>query len=584
MNLLRPRLTAADIVARAVPRHLREEYRRFGYVTDLTVSALTERAARQWPDRPALVQADRRLTYRELRDLVERAAGWLAGAGAGPGDVVCWQTPNWWEAHVLGLAIWHLDAVSCPVVPFYREHELRQIIEQVRPAVVITAGDYRGFAHAEAFDDLLAGARLDDTARIILRGSRAGWTPFGDVISARPRRACATATADEPCLVLFTSGTTSAAKGAVHSSQTLLAETRQLADAWGLGWEDVGYMAAPLQHITGVLNAMTIPLLVGACAVLADRWVPELAVRDVTAHRVTWSAGATVFLQELTEAARAAGTRLPLRMFACGGAPVPRAVMERSEEQGIPAARVYGLTELPTVTVMSRSHPFAARAETDGAIAPGVEVRVVDGDTRILPPGSEGELLVRGPERMIGYLDPASNRAALEDDGWLRTGDVGTVDRAGLLTVTGRLKDVVNRGGEKFSARDIEDLLAAHPAVRQAAVVPGPDARFGEVPVAFVVLDPAVLDPAVLNTTGPGPAGPAAADELARHLHAAGLARQKTPAGWHFLDALPMTPSGKVKKFELAQITAGAGERRAAQTPHVQTGENTDDSGALRPV
>jgi acyl-CoA synthetase (AMP-forming)/AMP-acid ligase II len=536
MNLLRPRLTAADVVARAVPRHLREEYRRFGYVTDLTMSALTERAARQWPARPALVQAERLLTYRELRDLVERAAGWLAGTGTGPGDVVCWQTPNWWEAHVLGLAIWHLGAVSCPIVPFYREHELRQIIGQVRPAVVITAGDYRGFAHAEAFGDLLADARLDHTARIILRGSRPGWTPFDDVISARPRRACATATADEPCLVLFTSGTTSAAKGAVHSSQTLLAETRQLADAWGLGWEDVAYMAAPLQHITGVLNAMTIPLLVGACAVLADRWVPELAVRDITAHRVTWTAGATVFLQELTEAARAAGNRLPLRMFACGGAPVPRAVMERSEEQGIPAARVYGLTELPTVTVMNRSHPFAARAETDGAIAPGVEVRVADGDTRTLPPGSEGELLVRGPERMIGYLDPASNRAALDDDGWLRTGDVGTVDRAGLLTVTGRLKDIVNRGGEKFSARDIEDLLMRHPAVRQAAVVPGPDARYGEVPVAFVVL---------------APGSRASEADLALHLHAAGLARQKTPVAWHFTDAPPMTPAGKVKKFEL---------------------------------
>jgi acyl-CoA synthetase len=546
MNLLRPRLTAADVVARAVPRHLREEYRRFGYVTDLTMSALTERAARQWPARPALAQAERRLTYRELRDLVERAAGWLACAGTGPGDVVCWQTPNWWEAHVLGLAIWHLGAVSCPVVPFYREHELRQIIEQVRPSVVVTAGEHRGFAHAEAFDELLADAGLDDTARIILRGSRARWTSFDEVISAPPRRACTTARADEPCLVLFTSGTTSAAKGAVHSSQTLLAETRQLADAWGLGWEDAGYMAAPLQHITGVLNAMTIPLLVGARAVLADRWVPELAVRDIAAHRVTWSAGATVFLQELTEAARADGNRLPLRMFACGGASVPRAVMERSEEQGIPAARVYGLTELPTVTVMNRSYPFAARAGTDGAIAPGVEVRVSDGDTWMLPPGSEGELLVRGPERMVGYLDAAANRAALDDDGWLRTGDVGTVDTAGFLTVTGRLKDIVNRGGEKFCARDIEDLLAAHPAVRQAAVTPGPDARFGEVPVAFVVLDPAVLDPAA----------PVAADELARHLHAAGLARQKTPAAWHFLEALPMTPSGKVKKFELARIMA----------------------------
>jgi acyl-CoA synthetase (AMP-forming)/AMP-acid ligase II len=548
MNIPRPRLTAADVVAPVVPRPLREEYRRFGYVTDLTMSALTERAARQWPDRPALVQAERRLSYRELLALVERAAGWLAGAGAGPGDVVCWQTPNWWEAQVLGLAIWHLGAVSCPVVPFYREHELRQIIEQVRPSVVVTAAEHRGFAHAEAFDELLADARLDDTARIILRGSRARWTSFDDVISARPHRACTTARADAPCLVLFTSGTTSAAKGAVHSAQTLLAETRQLADAWGLGWEDASYMAAPLQHITGVLNAMTIPLLVGARAVLADRWVPELAVRDIVAHRVTWSAGATVFLQELTEAARADGNRLPLRMFACGGASVPRAVMEHSEEQGIPAARVYGLTELPTVTVMNRSYPFAARAETDGAIAPGVEVRVVDSDAQSLPPGSEGELLVRGPERMIGYLDPASNRAALDADGWLRTGDVGTVDRAGLLTVTGRLKDIVNRGGEKFSARDIEDLLAAHPAVRQAAVVPSPDTRFGEVPVAFVVLDPAVLDPGA-----PGPAGPGA-DELVRHLRAAGLARQKIPVGWHFLEAMPMTPSGKVKKFELVQI------------------------------
>jgi acyl-CoA synthetase (AMP-forming)/AMP-acid ligase II len=553
MNIPRPRLTAADVVARAVPRHLREEYRRFGYVTDLTMSALTERAARQWPDRPALAQAERRLSYRELLALVERAAGWLAGVGAGPGDVVCWQTPNWWEAQVLGLATWHLGAVSCPVVPFYREHELRQIIEQVRPSVVVTAGEHRGFAHAEAFDELLSGARLDDTARIILRGSRARWTSFDDVISARPHPACTTARADEPCLVLFTSGTTSAAKGAVHSSQTLLAETRQLADAWGLGWEDASYMAAPLQHITGVLNAMTIPLLVGARSVLADRWVPELAVRDIVAHRVTWSAGATVFLQELTEAARADGNRLPLRMFACGGASVPRAVMERSEEQGIPAARVYGLTELPTVTVMNRSYPFAARAETDGAIAPGVEVRVVDGDSRNSPPGSEGELLVRGPERMIGYLDPASNRAALDDDGWLHTGDVGTVNRAGLLTVTGRLKDIVNRGGEKFSARDVEDLLAAHPAVRQAAVVPGPDARFGEVPVAFVVLDQAVLDPGAPGTAG------SAADELARHLRAAGLARQKTPVGWHFLEAMPMTPSGKVKKFELAQIIAKCG-------------------------
>jgi acyl-CoA synthetase len=147
---------------------------------------------------------------------------------------------------------------------------------------------------------------------------------------------------------------------------------------------------------------------------------------------------------------------------------------------------------------------------------------------------------------MLGYLDEAANRTALDDAGWFRTGDVGVLDDAGFVTITGRLKDVINRGGEKFSARDIEDVLAAHPAVRQAAVVAGPDARFGEVPIAFVVLD---------GATRPS------AEELVVHLRATGVARQKTPVAWHFVDSLPMTPSGKVKKFELVH-TAQIAERR----------------------
>jgi acyl-CoA synthetase (AMP-forming)/AMP-acid ligase II len=537
------RLTAAHIVAPGVPQDRRDDYRRLGYVSDMTMSSSVERAARLWGSRPAVAQADVKMTHREVLGLVERAAAWLSGAGIRPGDIVCWQTPNWWEAHLLGLAIWHVGAVSAPIAPFYREHELRQVIEEVRPAAVISAESFRGFAHAEAFDDLLAETGLDKIPRILLRGSRCGWTPFDDVVCHLRRLSSAKTGADDPCLVLFTSGTTSRAKAAVHSSRTLLAETRQLADAWGLGWEDVAYMAAPLQHITGLLNAMTIPLLVGACAVLADRWEPRRAVRDIVAHQVTYSAGATVFLQELTDAARDARIRLPLRMFACGGASVPRAVMERSEEQGIPAARVYGMTELPTVTVMNRADPFDRRAQTDGAVAPGVEVRVIDDQSNSLATGSEGELLVRGPERMLGYLDPEANGTALDDAGWFRTGDIGVVDEAGFVTITGRLKDVINRGGEKFSARDIEDLLAAHPAVRQAAVVAGLDARFGEVPVAFVVL---------------GDNENASAGELAEFLHTAGLARQKTPVAWHVVEALPMTPSGKVKKFELVATAQAA--------------------------
>jgi acyl-CoA synthetase (AMP-forming)/AMP-acid ligase II len=529
-------LTAARIVAPGVPKDRHDEYRRMGFVSDMTMSSSVERAARLWGSRPALAGGVQ-MTHRDVLELVEHAAAWLAAAGIRPGDVVCWQTPNWWEAHVLGLAIWHVGAVSAPIAAFYREHELRQVIEEVRPAAVVSTKSFRGFAHAEAFDELLAENGLGRIPRILLRGSRSGWTPFDDVVSHPRREPSAKVGADDPCLVLFTSGTTSRAKAAVHSSRTLLAETRQLADAWGLRWEDVAYMAAPLQHITGLLNAMTIPLLVGARAVLAERWDPTRAVQEIVTHHVTYSAGATVFLQELTDAARDARVRLPLRMFACGGASVPRSVMERSEEQGIPAARVYGMTELPTVTIMNRADPFDMRATTDGAVAPGVEVRVLGDDCEPLPTGFAGELAVRGPERMVGYLEPEANRTALDDDGWFRTGDVGVLDDNGFLTITGRIKDVINRGGEKFSARDIEDLLAAHPAVRQAAVVPGPDPRFGEIPVAFVVLHDG---------------GTASAGELAAHLHAVGLAHQKTPTAWHFVDALPMTPSGKVKKFELA--------------------------------
>jgi acyl-CoA synthetase (AMP-forming)/AMP-acid ligase II len=547
MTTVRAPLCTNDIAAHAIPADLQERYRRFGYVTDLAISSCVERAARQWGSHPALTESGTQLTYQELLELVERAGGWLTRAGVRPGDVVCWQTPNWWEAHVLGLAIWHIGAVSSPVAPFYREHELRGVIDQVRPAAVITVESFRGFAHAEAFDDLLADAGLAAIPRVILRGNRPGWTTFDELMSTGQRRLFADTPAGDPCLILFTSGTTSPAKAAVHSSATLLAETRQLADSWGLSWEDVVYMAAPLQHITGVLNAMTIPLLVGASAVLAERWDADEAARVMARRRVTWTAGATVFLQELTDAAKAAALHLPLRMFACGGASVPRAIMERSEEQGIPAARVYGMTELPTVTVMNRAYPFDRRAETDGAVAPGVEVRIVDDQSNPLTNGHAGEILVRGPERMLGYLDAAANRAAVDAGGWFRTGDVGVLDEAGYLTITGRLKDVINRGGEKFSARDIEDVLAAHPAVRQAAIVAGPDARFGEVPVAFVVT----------RDSAPQPS----ADELATHLQATGMARQKTPVAWHFVDSLPMTPSGKVKKFELVD-TLAATERR----------------------
>jgi acyl-CoA synthetase len=235
-----------------------------------------------------------------------------------------------------------------------------------------------------------------------------------------------------------------------------------------------------------------------------------------------------VFLQELTEAAKDARVQLPLRMFACGGASVPRAVMERSEEQGIPAARVYGMTELPTVTIMNRANSFDLRATTDGALAPGVEVRTLGDDCQPLPTGFAGELVVRGPERMLGYLDPEANRAALDDDGWFRTGDVGVLDDEGRLAIVDRKKDVINISGFNVSPAEVEVALSAHRAVANAVVVGEVDGD-REVVVAHVVA---------------APGQQVTEAELIEHCRAQ-LSRFKVPTRIVMHDELPVTDSGK---------------------------------------
>ncbi|HEY1969638.1 MAG TPA: AMP-binding protein [Pseudonocardia sp.] len=512
-----------------------ERYRRAGLVTEMAINHLLPSRAARRDDRVALTQGDTALTYRRLRERVDRAAGFLTASGIGPGDVVCWQTPNWWEAYVLALAIWQVGAISNPVVPFYRENELRHITAELRPDAVICAGQVRGHHGAELMQQVLDEVGVAPRARIVVRGSLPSWTPAQEAFGHPAAPEIAPLDPDAPCLVLYTSGTTSAPKGAVHSSRTLLAETEQIRHEWAVGWEDTAYMPAPLQHITGVLMGMTVPLAGAAHSVLSDGWDAERAVAEIDRHAVTFSAGATIFLQELTSATVTRPPRsTPWRIYGCGGAPVPRAVMQRAEETGIPAIRIYGMTELPTVSLGDREVPFERRASTDGRIAVGVEVRAVDEQDRDLPLGQAGELLVRGPERFLGYVDPAAADAAITPDGWLRTGDIGMCDDNGDITITGRLKDIVNRGGEKFSTREIEDLLAQHPAVRHAAVVPAPDPRFGEVPAAFVVVE-SDLDPT----------------ELTAHLLEFGLPKQKLPVSWHRLERLPMTSSGKVRKVEL---------------------------------
>jgi acyl-coenzyme A synthetase/AMP-(fatty) acid ligase len=333
---------------------------------------------------------------------------------------------------------------------------------------------------------------------------------------------------------VYTSGTTAEPKGVRHSHNTLLSEVRGSSRRAAPGMKQLA--AFPSGHVAGVLGLLRV-LALGLPSVIMEAWDPVAAARLVEEHRVTSAAGAPIYLATLLDAAEVTGRDLSsLAEYLTGAADVAPALIERADRCGIAAYRCYGSSEHPTISSGVPADPLVKRATTDGRVCPGSEVRIVDDEGRELPPGTDGEIVSRGPEQFLGYLASQLDADAYLPGGWLRSGDLGHLDSGGYLTVTGRKKDIIVRGGEKISAREVEDVLLSHPAVAEAAVVGAPDQRYGERSCAFVVLRPgASLDLA----------------EVRRHFTGSGLARQKTPEQLVITTALPRTASGKVHKHAL---------------------------------
>jgi acyl-CoA synthetase (AMP-forming)/AMP-acid ligase II len=301
----------------------------------------------------------------------------------------------------------------------------------------------------------------------------------------------------------------------------------------------------PAGHIAG-FNFLLRPFVTGTDMVFMDRWDASLAAELVEHYRVRLSGGTPFHLQGLLEAATRDKRDLSsLASYGLGGTGVTPEHVELADRSGFAGTRAYGLTEHSTVSIGWRDSPFVERACTDGRVQPGSQVRIVDEMDRVLPVGSEGEILVRGPELFVGYTDPLLNAQAFTSDGWFRTGDIGKLDAANCLTITDRKKDIVIRGGENISSQEVERVLATHPAVRDVAVVARRDARYGETVCAVVVLHAgAELDlPAVQM-----------------HFANAGVARQKTPESLWVVADLPRTASGKVRKGDLrTQVNGQSG-------------------------
>lgn len=519
-------------------------YRPSGLWRDETLVQHARARLEQDAERVGIVDGERHLTFSELWDDALSLRSWLTGAGLVRGDVVSYQLPNWHEAVLINLACAMGGFVVNPLVPIYRDREVGYMLADSRSRVLFVPGRFRSFDYPEMARRLLPTCP-DLAAVVVIRAERSSeFIPFGTCLSDKASGLPKPPEPDDVKLILYTSGTTGRPKAVLHTHNTIMAEIAGIGEYWGVTPGDVVFMASPVSHITGYLYALEQPFVLRSSAVLLDTWNAKDAARLIRRHGCTITFGATPFLKELVDEVESSGKPVPtLRLFPCGGAPVPSALIYRAAHvlRTCRVYRIYGASEVAgAVALGARDGDLRLAAETDGELW-HCEAKIVDPRGREVPSGAEGEILLRGPQTCIGYGDPADDEAAFDPDGFFRTGDLGKIDPPGFVVTTGRAKDLIIRGGENLSPREIEDLLVQHPVIREAAVVGIPEERLGEAVCAFVTCLP-----------GAGIDQP----EAARFLADQKLAKQKIPVRIEVLDELPKTASGKVRKDILREKAA----------------------------
>jgi acyl-CoA synthetase (AMP-forming)/AMP-acid ligase II len=502
-------------------------------IDETSLWPLIEARAEATPD--AVLALDDRgasIAFGAYRDRVVRVAAALAERGIGAGDAVSWQLPTWIESMILTGALARLGAVQNPILPILRRREVGFILDQVEPCLLIVPSRWNGFDYEQMARDLLSsrGAELLVCDRELPESAPTPLAPAdAEVVDADAIR-----------WILFTSGTTADPKGVLHSHRSLSSGGRGLAKALELDEDDCWAMPAPFTHVGGV-GMLFVFLQTGARGALVERY--EASTPDKLAEMgCTIAAGGTALVLRFLERQRQTPevALFPkLRTAVCGAAPKPTGLHAevRAEMGGGGVTSAYGLTEAPLCAANSLSDSDEQLACTEGRALPGCEILVVGEDGTPCPPGSVGEIRIRGPHLFKGYLDDSLTAAAFDSAGFFRSGDLGAMDEDGCIEIRGRQKDIIIRNGENISAKEIEDLLYDHPGVSDAAVIGLPDPRTGERCCAIVV----PLDPEA----------PPTLDELVRHCRKADLATQKLPERLEIVSELPRNPTGKVLKHRL---------------------------------
>jgi cyclohexanecarboxylate-CoA ligase len=492
------------------------------------------RRAEATPDNLAATdEQGRELTFADLVTEAETAAAGLAGLGVGAGDVVSWQLPTWLEAQTLVLALARLGAVQNPILPIYRDREVGFVVRQARSRLIVVPSEWAGFD----FEAMARRIAAETGSTEVLVADRA--LPRGDprLLAPPPDPA------DDPVRWYFyTSGTTSDPKGAQHTDRTISACAAGMNERLELTDADRNAVVFPFTHIGGITWLFS-ALMVGFPTVFVERFDPVRTVEAMRGFDVTLAGAGTPFHLVYLEAQRALpdGERLfpSVRCFPGGGAPKPPQLHHDLKDAfgGAGVVSGYGLTEAPIVAMGSVRDTDEQLAHTEGRATGSTRFRVVTHDGAEAGTDEEGEIRVKAPQMMKGYLDPALDGEAFDEDGWFRTGDLGRIDADGMVTITGRVKDIIIRNMENISAKEIEDLLFTHPKVADVAVIGLPDPRTGERVCAV--------------TVAADSGDPPSFDDVVGFCREHGLMTQKLPERVEVVDALPRNPTGKVLKYEL---------------------------------
>ena len=455
----------------------------------------------------------------------------MMAAGVQPADVVGVMLPNWREWLVVAVACAQAGAVLLPIVTIYGAKELRFILRQSHAVWLFTPEHWRGVDYAAVVQGC---GGLPELQRHVMLGAEFDALEADGEIAPFVRR-----NTDDLAVLVYTSGTTADPKGVMHSGRTIMAELHSMQEMRGQIAQEAVLSPWPPGHVAGVISMFRF-LQQGVTLVLMDQWDARQAAILVERHQITTSSGTPFHLSGIIDAADRDGRDLTcLQHYIVGAAPVPPSLVERSKQLNLAVYHCYGSSEHPTITSGKAEDPLDKQLNTEGCVIPGNELRFVDDDGADVGEGEDGEIATRGPELFMGYLDATLNDTAFLPGGWYRTGDIGRLDAEGYLLISDRKKDIIIRGGENISSKEVESVLLGHPAVADVAVVAAQDARMGEVVRACVVLVPG----ASLTL-----------DDVRGFFAGAGVARQKTPERLTVIAELPRNASGKVLKHVLRSV------------------------------